>query len=47
MVKRIEKISGIPSLVIDGDLCDMRCVSDEQTKTKVEAFIEQLAEIKG
>jgi len=47
MVKRIEKDSGIPSLTIDGDLCDMRCVSDEQTKTKVEAFIEQLSELKG
>jgi benzoyl-CoA reductase/2-hydroxyglutaryl-CoA dehydratase subunit BcrC/BadD/HgdB len=47
MVKRIEKISGVPSLTIDGDLCDMRCVSDEQTKTKVEAFIEQLSEING
>lgn len=47
MVKRVEKLSGIPSLTIDGDLCDMRCVSDEQTKTKVEAFIEQLAELKG
>jgi benzoyl-CoA reductase/2-hydroxyglutaryl-CoA dehydratase subunit BcrC/BadD/HgdB len=47
MVKRIEKASGIPSLTIDGDLCDMRCVSDEQTKTKVEAFIEQLSELKG
>lgn len=47
MVKRIEKESNIPSLTIDGDLCDMRCVSDEQTKTKVEAFIEQLSEIKG
>ena len=47
MVKRIEKVSGVPSLTIDGDLCDMRCVSDEQTKTKVEAFIEQLSEIKG
>ncbi|WP_246803899.1 2-hydroxyacyl-CoA dehydratase subunit D [Desulfosarcina cetonica] len=47
MVKRVEKLSGIPSLTIDGDLCDMRCVSDEQTKTKVEAFIEQLDELKG
>ncbi|WP_419659453.1 HgdB4: predicted 2-hydroxyglutaryl-CoA dehydratase, beta subunit [Desulfosarcina variabilis str. Montpellier] len=46
MVKRIENVSGIPSLTIDGDLCDMRCVSDEQTKTKVEAFIEQLSELK-
>lgn len=47
MVKRIEKVSGVPSLTIDGDLCDMRCVSDEQTKTKVEAFIEQLSELKA
>ena len=46
MVKRIENVSGIPSLTIDGDLCDMRCVSDEQTKTKVEAFVEQLSELK-
>jgi benzoyl-CoA reductase/2-hydroxyglutaryl-CoA dehydratase subunit BcrC/BadD/HgdB len=45
--KRIEKDTGIPSLIIDGDLCDMRCVSDEQTKTNIEAFIEQLSEIKG
>ena len=45
--KRIEKLTNIPSLSIDGDLCDMRLVSDEQTKTNVEAFIEQLAEIKG
>ncbi|MEJ2641567.1 MAG: 2-hydroxyacyl-CoA dehydratase family protein [Desulfosarcinaceae bacterium] len=47
MVKRVEKISGIPSLTIDADLCDLRCVSDEQTRTKVEAFIEQLAELKA
>lgn len=47
MTKRLEKSTGIPSLTIDGDLCDMRCVSDEQTKTKVEAFIEQLDELKG
>jgi benzoyl-CoA reductase/2-hydroxyglutaryl-CoA dehydratase subunit BcrC/BadD/HgdB len=45
MVKRVEKISGIPSLTIDGDLCDLRCLSDEQTQTKVEAFVEQLAEL--
>jgi benzoyl-CoA reductase/2-hydroxyglutaryl-CoA dehydratase subunit BcrC/BadD/HgdB len=47
MVKRIEGLTGVPNLTIDGDLCDLRCVSDEQTKTNVEAFIEQLAEIKG
>ncbi len=44
MPQRMEKITGIPSLVINGDLNDMRLVSDEQTKTNVEAFIEQLEE---
>ena len=42
--QRLEKETGIPSLTINGDLNDMRLVSDEQTKTNVEAFIEQLAE---
>jgi benzoyl-CoA reductase/2-hydroxyglutaryl-CoA dehydratase subunit BcrC/BadD/HgdB len=42
--QRLEKETGIPHLVISGDLNDMRCVSDEQTKTNVEAFIEQLEE---
>ncbi|MFH1049455.1 MAG: 2-hydroxyacyl-CoA dehydratase family protein [bacterium] len=41
---RLEKETGIPSLIINGDLNDMRLVSDEQTKTNVEAFIEQLEE---
>nr|WP_243689536.1 2-hydroxyacyl-CoA dehydratase family protein [Geotalea toluenoxydans] len=44
MHQRLEKETGIPHLVISGDLNDMRCVSDEQTKTNVEAFIEQLEE---
>ncbi len=44
MPQRLEKITGIPSLTINGDLNDMRLVSDEQTKTNVEAFIEQLEE---
>jgi benzoyl-CoA reductase/2-hydroxyglutaryl-CoA dehydratase subunit BcrC/BadD/HgdB len=44
MPQRIEKQTGIPSLVINGDLNDLRLVSDEQIKTNVEAFIEQLAE---
>jgi benzoyl-CoA reductase/2-hydroxyglutaryl-CoA dehydratase subunit BcrC/BadD/HgdB len=42
--QRLEENTGIPSLVINGDLNDMRCVSDEQTKTNIEAFIEQLQE---
>ena len=44
MPQRIEAETGIPSLVISGDLNDLRCVSDEQTKTNVEAFIEQIEE---
>ncbi len=44
MPKRLTGGSGIPSLVIDGDLNDLRCLSDEQTNTNVEAFIEQLEE---
>jgi benzoyl-CoA reductase/2-hydroxyglutaryl-CoA dehydratase subunit BcrC/BadD/HgdB len=44
MPQRLEKITGIPSLTIHGDLNDLRLVSDEQTKTNVEAFIEQLEE---
>ena len=42
MPQRLEKITGIPSLVVNGDLNDLRCLSDEQFKTNVEAFIEQL-----
>jgi benzoyl-CoA reductase/2-hydroxyglutaryl-CoA dehydratase subunit BcrC/BadD/HgdB len=44
MPQRLEQETGIPSLVISGDLNDLRCVSDEQTRTNVEAFIEQLEE---
>jgi benzoyl-CoA reductase/2-hydroxyglutaryl-CoA dehydratase subunit BcrC/BadD/HgdB len=46
MPQRLTEETGVPSLVIDGDLNDLRCLSDEQTNTNVEAFIEQLAESK-
>lgn len=45
--QRMEKRSGLPALTINGDLNDLRLISDEQTKTNVEAFIEQLEERKG
>jgi benzoyl-CoA reductase/2-hydroxyglutaryl-CoA dehydratase subunit BcrC/BadD/HgdB len=44
MPQRLENITGIPSLTIHGDLNDLRLLSDEQTRTNVEAFIEQLEE---
>jgi benzoyl-CoA reductase/2-hydroxyglutaryl-CoA dehydratase subunit BcrC/BadD/HgdB len=42
MPQRLEREVGIPSLVVNGDLNDLRCLSDEQFKTNIEAFIEQL-----
>jgi len=36
------KQSGIPAIVIDGDLCDLRCFSDEQSTNVIEAFLETL-----
>jgi benzoyl-CoA reductase/2-hydroxyglutaryl-CoA dehydratase subunit BcrC/BadD/HgdB len=44
MPQRLEQETGVPSLVINGDLNDLRCLSDEQTTTNIEAFIEQLEE---
>jgi len=44
MPERVSKTLGIPTLTINGDLNDLRCYSEEQTKTNIEAFIEQLEE---
>ncbi len=44
MPKRLQQKTGVPYLVIDGDLNDLRLISDEQTRTNIEAFIEQLEE---
>ena len=44
MPERLSRKLGIPVLTINGDLCDLRCYSEEQAKTNIEAFIEQLEE---
>jgi len=44
MPERLSKKLGIPVISINGDLCDLRCYSEEQAKTNIEAFIEQLDE---
>ncbi|MGA9347925.1 MAG: 2-hydroxyacyl-CoA dehydratase family protein [Anaerolineae bacterium] len=44
MPQRLEEKLGIPCLVINGDLNDLRCYSEEQTRTNIEAFVEQLEE---
>jgi benzoyl-CoA reductase/2-hydroxyglutaryl-CoA dehydratase subunit BcrC/BadD/HgdB len=42
--QRISERLGIPQLTINGDLNDLRCYSEEQANTNIEAFVEQLEE---
>ncbi len=42
MPQRLRRSAGIPVLVLDGDLNDLRCFSDEQARTNIEGFVEQL-----
>ena len=44
MPERLSKKLNIPVLTINGDLNDLRCYSEEQAKTNIEAFIEQIEE---
>ncbi len=47
MPERLKKELGVPFLTLDGDLNDLRCYSEEQARTNIEAFVEQLAETRG
>jgi benzoyl-CoA reductase/2-hydroxyglutaryl-CoA dehydratase subunit BcrC/BadD/HgdB len=42
MPQRLQERLRIPYLLIDGDLNDLRCYSEEQARTSIEAFVEQL-----
>ncbi len=42
--QRLRDKLGIPYLVINGDLNDLRLYSEEQSRTNIEAFVEQLQE---
>ena len=44
MPDRLARELGIPALVLYGDLNDLRCYSEEQATTNIEAFIEQIME---
>ncbi len=46
MPQRLSKETGVPSLVIEGDLCDLRFFSEGQSITKIETFLEQLEDNK-
>lgn len=43
MPQRLTKKTGIPHLILQGDLNDLRLFSEEQAKTNIEAFIEGLS----
>ena len=40
--QRLHEKLGKPYLVVNGDLNDLRLYSEEQTRTNIEAFVEQL-----
>ena len=40
--QRMQEETGIPTLIIEGDLCDLRFFSEAQSITKIETFIEQI-----
>ncbi len=44
--QRLKEETGIPYLIIEGDLCDLRFFSEGQSITKIETFIEQLESMK-
>jgi benzoyl-CoA reductase/2-hydroxyglutaryl-CoA dehydratase subunit BcrC/BadD/HgdB len=46
MPRRVASALGVPALVLDGDVNDLRCFSEEQSKTSIEGFIEQLADFR-
>ena len=44
MPQRLQRRTGKPYLVVNGDLNDLRLYSEEQARTNIEAFVEQLAQ---
>jgi benzoyl-CoA reductase/2-hydroxyglutaryl-CoA dehydratase subunit BcrC/BadD/HgdB len=46
MPQRLREITGVPALVVEGDLCDLRFFSEGQSITRIETFLEQLEEHK-
>ena len=43
MPQRLSEKLGIPSVIISGDLNDLRLYSEEQTRTQLEALVEQMS----
>jgi benzoyl-CoA reductase/2-hydroxyglutaryl-CoA dehydratase subunit BcrC/BadD/HgdB len=47
MPERLRDELKVPFLTLNGDLNDLRCYSEEQAQTSIEAFVEQLRESRG
>ncbi len=47
LAERLAKELGLPRVVIYGDLNDLRLYSDEQTRTQIEALVEQLEQARA
>jgi benzoyl-CoA reductase/2-hydroxyglutaryl-CoA dehydratase subunit BcrC/BadD/HgdB len=47
MPNRLSERLGLPTLVLDGDVNDLRCFSDEQARTNIEGFVEQLSDARA
>jgi benzoyl-CoA reductase/2-hydroxyglutaryl-CoA dehydratase subunit BcrC/BadD/HgdB len=45
MPQRLRDRLNVPYLIVNGDQNDLRLFSEEQTRTNLEAFAEQLAEV--
>jgi benzoyl-CoA reductase/2-hydroxyglutaryl-CoA dehydratase subunit BcrC/BadD/HgdB len=47
MPRRLMERLGLPTLVLDGDVNDLRCYSDDQSRTNIEGFVEQLTDARA
>ena len=47
MPRRLTERLGLPTLVLDGDMNDLRCYSDDQSRTNIEGFVEQLTDARA
>jgi benzoyl-CoA reductase/2-hydroxyglutaryl-CoA dehydratase subunit BcrC/BadD/HgdB len=47
MPRRLSERLGVPTLMLDGDMNDLRCYSDDQSRTNIEGFVEQLTDARA
>jgi benzoyl-CoA reductase/2-hydroxyglutaryl-CoA dehydratase subunit BcrC/BadD/HgdB len=42
IMRQVSQRSGVPGVIIEADMCDSRVYSEEQVKTRIQAFMETL-----